>query len=318
MKRAPRGSWSRPPGPIAACSRSSSADRDCSCTGGRARAAGAQARRRQIAAASCWWWTRRTIRSSDRIRSEVVSLGLEFVVRAPQGPIEASARAEHAVAAIRILRPATGVEVWMADETSGRSLLRQVIVDETEGGPNQDVVALQTAELLRTGLFPKPPPAEASPAPAAPAPVIVSVAPPRSVGEKGVTAGVGLLYSAGGASPAWQASILARAPLGHPLRDGPRVSAPFRRGTMSRSRRYGRRRRDHRRCRGARTFHVRGRPPLPHHGARRRVRVAADGRTSEPAREQPAGEQPFRRVHRPRLCAGHPRLEGLDAGWGSG
>ena len=39
----------------------------------------------------------------DRIRAEVVSLGLEVVVRAPQGSIEASARAEHAVAAIRIL-----------------------------------------------------------------------------------------------------------------------------------------------------------------------------------------------------------------------
>ena len=83
----------------------------------------------------------------DRIRAEVVSLGLEGVVRAPQGSIEARARAEHAVAAIRILPSRNGVEVWMADAASGRSLLRQVIVDETPRGPNQDVVALQTAEL---------------------------------------------------------------------------------------------------------------------------------------------------------------------------
>ena len=70
----------------------------------------------------------------DRIRAEVVSLGLEGVVRAPQGSIEARARAEHAVAAIRILPSRNGVEVWMADAASGRSLLRQVIVDETREG----------------------------------------------------------------------------------------------------------------------------------------------------------------------------------------
>jgi hypothetical protein len=169
----------------------------------------------------------------DRIRAEVVSLGLDFVVRAPKGSIEASARAEHAAAAIRILPARNGVEVWMADETSGRSLLRQVIVDETEGGPNQNVVALQTAELLRTGLFPKPPPGDASPALAAPAPVIVSVAPPRSVGEKGVTAGVGLLYSAGGASPAWQASISLEHLWGTRFGMALSLSAPFRRGTMT-------------------------------------------------------------------------------------
>ena len=68
------------------------------------------------------------------------------------------------MAAIRILPSRNGVEVWMADEASGRSLLRQAIVDETPGGPNQDVIALQTAELLRTGLFPETPgpPREAS------------------------------------------------------------------------------------------------------------------------------------------------------------
>lgn len=171
----------------------------------------------------------------DRIRAEVASLGLDFVVRSPKGSIEVSARAEHAAAAIRILPARNGVEVWMADETSGRSLLRQVIVDETEGGPNQNVVALQTAELLRTGLFPKPPPGETSPAIAAPAPepVIVSVAPSRASGEKAITAGVGLLYSAGGASPAWQASVSFQHLWSTRFGMALSLSAPFRRGTMT-------------------------------------------------------------------------------------
>jgi len=167
----------------------------------------------------------------DRIKSEVVSLGLEVVMRAPQGPIEASARAEHAVAAIRILASRNGVEVWMADATSGRSLLRQVIVDETPGGPNQDVVALQTAELLRTGLVNHPPPA--APGPSSSPPVIVQNAPARSSGESGLRSGVELLYSAGGASPAWQAWFSFQHLWNHHLGIALDVSAPFHRGTMS-------------------------------------------------------------------------------------
>src|SRR6185436_10907650 len=66
-----------------------------------------------------------------RIRNEIVSMGLEVVVQAPRGSIDASARAEHAVVAIRMLPSQKGIEVWMADATSGRSLIRQLIVDET-------------------------------------------------------------------------------------------------------------------------------------------------------------------------------------------
>ena len=98
-----------------------------------------------------------------RIRAEVALLGVEVVTRAPQGPIEATARSEHAVAAIRMLPSRRGVEVWMADETSGRSLIRQVVVDETPRGPNENLIALQTAELLRTGLFPRPTPQASHP-----------------------------------------------------------------------------------------------------------------------------------------------------------
>jgi hypothetical protein len=51
----------------------------------------------------------------------VALLGVDVVMRPPQGSIEARARSEHAVAAIRMLPSRRGVEIWMADETSGRS-----------------------------------------------------------------------------------------------------------------------------------------------------------------------------------------------------
>jgi hypothetical protein len=168
----------------------------------------------------------------DRIKAEVVSLGLDVVARAALGPIEARARAEHAVAAIRILPSRSGVEVWMADATSGRSLLRQVIVDETPGGPNQDVVALQTAELLRTGLFPVPPPGGTHSVPSPPV-IVVQSAPARSDHESALRTGVELLYGAGGAGPAWQAWFSFQHLWSRHLGIAFDVSAPVRRGTMS-------------------------------------------------------------------------------------
>jgi hypothetical protein len=167
----------------------------------------------------------------NRIKSEVVSLGLDVVPGPSQGSIETRARAAHAVAAIRILPSRNGVEVWMADASSGRSLLRQVIVDETPGGPNQDVVALQTAELLRTGLFAEP--AAAAPPPSAPPLVIVQNASPPSLAESGLRSGVEVLYSAGGAGPAWQAWFSFQHIWTRHLGIAVDVSAPFQRGTMS-------------------------------------------------------------------------------------
>jgi hypothetical protein len=168
-----------------------------------------------------------------RIRAELASLGLEVVVRTRQGPIETAARSEGAVAAIRTLPSRNGVEVWMADETSGRSLLRQAIVDETKGGPNQQLIALQTAELLRTSLFPRPPPVSpASSAATAPAPVIIQVA-PAAGRETALSSGFGLLYSAGGAGPAVQAYLSLEHLWSRRLGMALAVSAPVHRGTMS-------------------------------------------------------------------------------------
>ena len=148
----------------------------------------------------------------ERIKAEIVSLGLGVVTRAPSGPLEEDARGQHAVAAIRILPARNGVEVWMADATSGRSLLRQIVIDERPESPDQSLIALQTAELLRTSLFPKspekqnPPPNQPPPAEIVAAPVANPGAVPEPAEgtpgtELGAQAGVGALLSQGGAGP---------------------------------------------------------------------------------------------------------------------
>ena len=172
----------------------------------------------------------------SRIKAEITSLGLEVVVRAPKGSIEASARAAHAVAAVRMLPSGKGLEVWMADATSGRSLLRQMIVDEAPEGPNQNIVALQTAELLRTSLFPHQPAAAPKPLPPPPVQVVVQVAPPApppASGESALSGSLGVLYGAGGATPALQAGLSYRYLWDRGIGLAVNASAPIVRGTVS-------------------------------------------------------------------------------------
>jgi hypothetical protein len=143
----------------------------------------------------------------ERIRAEVVALGLSVVTRGPVGPLEADARAQQAVAAIRVLASRKGVEVWMADVTTGRTLARQLIVDERPQGPDQTLIALQTSEILRTSLFPqaatpRPTPPSAPVRPPEPPPPIAQPARPSS--ESAIVTGFGPYYSPGGASASFQ------------------------------------------------------------------------------------------------------------------
>lgn len=166
-----------------------------------------------------------------RIKAEAASLGLDVIVHAAVGSLEADARAEHAAAAIRMLSSRKGVEVWMADETSGRSLLRQVIVDETPGGPDQNLIALQTAELLRTSFFPRIEPTSSMVAPPVP-PVVVVVGPALPSGESAVQVGLGLLSGAGGASTSLQAWLSLQHRWGRHFGVAIDLSAPVRRGSL--------------------------------------------------------------------------------------
>jgi hypothetical protein len=157
---------------------------------------------------------------AERVRAELVGLGLHVIVAEPWRTgeqivaLDVATRTAQAAAGIRMLPSRKGVEVWMADQPAGRSLLRQMIVDE-HSEPNQGLVALQTAELLRTALLSSPLVRKTEPAPAAPAPAAPTVSPPNEVvvaspaagaqaARAGVQAALGAMISPGGGDAALQ------------------------------------------------------------------------------------------------------------------
>ena len=147
---------------------------------------------------------------AERIRAEVSALGLEVVAVEPWRTgeaiesLDAAGRANQAAAAIRMVASRKGVEIWVANQPTGRSLLRQLIVDERAPAPNEGLVALQTAELLRTTLLSR---SETAPPPAPrPVPAIKEEPPPAPPlpPNAGVQAGFGVLWSPRGGSEAYQ------------------------------------------------------------------------------------------------------------------
>jgi hypothetical protein len=185
---------------------------------------------------------------APRIRAELLGLGLAVLTvepwrtGVPVGPLETAARSQKAVAAIRMVASRKGVEVWMADEVSGRSLLRQLVVDESEAGPNQGLVALQTAELLRTSLLsdagpsPRPPadPGDGSPKPDIPPRTdVIAPAPPPAGIQGGVQAAVGSLFGLGGSGAAIQGWLSLHRSLGQRWGLAVDLSAPIQSATLS-------------------------------------------------------------------------------------
>jgi hypothetical protein len=140
----------------------------------------------------------------ERVGAEIEKLGFSLVRSATQAPLEAAARGQMAVAALRVLPARTGIEVWMADATSGRSLLRQVVVDESPGGPDLELIVLQTAELLRTSLLGEKAPQERNAQLEVAPPKPPAEATPLAVGTKnaGIQLWCGALYSPGGVGAA--------------------------------------------------------------------------------------------------------------------
>jgi hypothetical protein len=106
-----------------------------------------------------------------------------------------------------------------------------VVVDETPRGPNENLIALQTAELLRTGLFPRLTPA--APHPVDAPPVVVTPAPPRASGESQLVSSAGLLYGGGDAGSAWQAGVAVQHFWSDRFGFAVSLSAPVHRGTIS-------------------------------------------------------------------------------------
>jgi hypothetical protein len=94
-------------------------------------------------------------RAIGRLRDELSTLGLE-VVDVTLAPTEGAtalddaARRVGAFAAVHVVPAKGGVEVWIADQTSGKTLFRELVV--APGETFDDVAALKAVELLRASL----------------------------------------------------------------------------------------------------------------------------------------------------------------------
>lgn len=93
-----------------------------------------------------------------RLRAELVTLGFDVSRRAPSPgegdrpeDLDTAAKAAKAAAAIRVRASSGGVEVWIADRVTGKTVLREVVKEE--GGGDPSVVALRVVELLRASLL---------------------------------------------------------------------------------------------------------------------------------------------------------------------
>ena len=162
-------------------------------------------------------------RTLTRLRAELDALGLRVVeVAAPPGTqsprtLERAAREVGAFAALRIVPWERGIEVWIADRVTGKTLLRELVVAPGEAA--DEIVAVRAVELLRASLLelelpqnhagsvPPPPAVErlvSNPRRKAPE--------PRSGFEFGL--GAGPLLSPGGVNPNWQLLLEARYVMG--------------------------------------------------------------------------------------------------------
>ena len=93
-----------------------------------------------------------------RLEAELTALGFEVVLeREPEAPpsrepLEATARALSAVAAVRVAPKAGGVEVWIVDRITGKTVLTDVTA-EGDATTVEATVALRTVELLRASFL---------------------------------------------------------------------------------------------------------------------------------------------------------------------
>lgn len=94
-------------------------------------------------------------RTIVRLHGELSTLGLH-VVEVRLGPNEGAsslddaARRANAFAAVRVVPAGNGIEVWVADRVTGKTLLREIVVGP--GDAADDVAAIQAVELLRASL----------------------------------------------------------------------------------------------------------------------------------------------------------------------
>jgi hypothetical protein len=101
-----------------------------------------------------------TSTTSTRLGAELRGLGVEVVVvpvdeTQPLGraALEQLARTDGAFAAVRVIRVAAEVEVWIADRVTGKTVVREVRAGAGDPGSRDDTIAVGTVELLRASLL---------------------------------------------------------------------------------------------------------------------------------------------------------------------
>ncbi|AUX46466.1 hypothetical protein SOCE26_079720 [Sorangium cellulosum] len=169
-----------------------------------------------------------------RVVAELESLGFRVELLDPaaepvsRASLEASARQAGAIAAIRAIPSGRGVEVWIADRVTGKTVLREMASRAGDGGAEElddAALALRVVELLRASLLeaslPEPPPGELPATPEireklrVPAPSALADAPapahpqpaPAHAQELHVSLAPGVLLSPGGLGAAVSADL---------------------------------------------------------------------------------------------------------------
>lgn len=141
-------------------------------------------------------------RTPRRVRAELEGLGFEVVQiddadAADLRSLEDRARSIDAIAAVRVEPARSGVDVWVADRASGRTLLTEVVA--APGSAVDDVVALRVVELLRTSLWDLTTPGAAAAAASA------SASAPGAPASESVPTATGSASASGAAPPRWRA-----------------------------------------------------------------------------------------------------------------
>lgn len=151
-------------------------------------------------------------RFGQRVLAELLSLGFQSVRLDPpaepvsRASLEVAARAAGALAAIRAAPSARGVEVWIADRVTGKTVLRELPIDPAAPDP-ESALAIRAVELLRASLLeaslPAPPPGEVPVPPAVRAKLALPPppAPPPPPPTLRVAVSLGMLASPGGFAP---------------------------------------------------------------------------------------------------------------------
>jgi hypothetical protein len=157
-------------------------------------------------------------KAAARVRAELEALGFSVSEQdVPDGPaaLADAARKSGAVAAVRVTPSERGVEVWIVDRVTGKTLLREVV--RPASGSHDDAVAVRAVELLRASLLELdvavPPRGELPPPKAVRAMIPPRKVDPSNVGASGglpksplgdATIGLASTISPGGIDPIWQ------------------------------------------------------------------------------------------------------------------